>query len=196
LARIFPASSTYTLAWWISDSRLSTASRYVSTETGVNIDDLAGDQRTQARYDLIHVLNHLYLGVERVALYQLVDDNARESFGLWSTHEQPRMAAHAIHNLLATVGDARTGTPARFTYSVDDPAGTALHLSMRDPDGQHYIALWNTRPTAPRDVTIHLSVARAAAIVRPVDSATAKGRGAAASHTVSMGDDPIVVRIG
>jgi hypothetical protein len=45
-------------------------------------------------------------------------------------------------------------------------------------------------------VTLNLSEARTAAIHRPVTTPTGEVRGPSTSHVVSLGDDPVVVRIG
>ena len=196
--RMGPASSGDSVESWMSRSRFSDSGQFASTEIGTYdpVTALGGDQTLMARYQLIHTLNHLYKGVQRFAFYELQDWGAGgEDFGFWDANGGRRLAADAIRNLLALLGEARTGPTVGFTYTVSDPANRLLHLSARAPDGTQYIALWNQQPTAARNLTLHLSAARPVTIVRPMNSTTGGNRAASTAHAVSLGDDPLIAII-
>jgi hypothetical protein len=190
-----PATDTHTLAWWMAQTRLGDAG-YAATEIGRNLSSFNGDHTIHARVQLVHILNHLYKGVKRFALYQLADETGdTEGWGMYDSLLNKRKAADAIHNLLSVIGDAKTADPAGFSYTVSDPASTALSLSMADATGKTYIALWNRQSTATRNVTLNLSAARSIGIVRPVTGSTVESRASRTSHSISLGDDPVLVRV-
>jgi hypothetical protein len=123
--RMGPASSSDSVESWMSRSRFSDSGQFASTEIGTYdpVTALGGDQTLMARYQLIHTLNHLYKGVQRFAFYELQDWGAGgEDFGFWDANGGRRLAADAIRNLLALLGEARTGPTLGFTYTVSDPA--------------------------------------------------------------------------
>ena len=177
---------------WIS--RTSFGDRgYAATEMG-SYNPLTNGEAFMGSAQLVTALHHLYRGANRFAVYELQDwGSGGEDFGFWSFTGAKRLAADAMHNFLALLGEARTGPVGGFTYTVSDPANRVLHLSARAPDGTQYIALWNQQSTAARNVTLRLSVPRPVSVVRPTNSTSGEYRAPSTSHVVLLGDDPAVV---
>jgi hypothetical protein len=179
---------------WIARTRFGDLG-YASTEMGT-YNPLTNGEGFMAGAQLVTALDHLYRGAKRFAIYELQDWGAGgEDFGFWSFTGTKRRAADAMHNLLALLGEARTGPTVGFTYTASDPANRVLHLSARAPDGTQYIALWNHQSTAARIVSLRLSASRPVTIVRPVNSPTGENRAASTAHAVLLGDDPLIAII-
>lgn len=178
---------------WIANTQFAAPGRYVATEMGAytpyNNGELNG-----ATWQLVDVLHHLYRGTERMAVYELQDSGSDASpFGFWSSAGVKRQAADAMHNLMGLVGSTVTG-PLTTTVSVSDPAGTALSLTFTDGVNE-YVALWNRSSTATRNVTLTLGEARPATAFRPVTAATGTDLGTASSFSISLGNEPVVVKV-
>jgi PA14 domain/Fibronectin type III domain len=187
--------TTHSMGWWMQNERVSTSTRFVATETGTSItcpNGYACNQTEQARWNVVLTLNALYLGIERVALYQIADDAF--TWGAYTINGTKRLQADVFHNVAAVLGEARTGPLSGLNHSVSDPAGTALSLTLADGTSQ-YVVLWNRASTATRNVTLNLSEARTIGIIRPMTSTSAESRGSSRSHPVSLGDDPVIVEI-
>jgi hypothetical protein len=178
---------------WIRNTTFSNSGRFVSTEMGF-YNPVANGEALGARAQLAAVLNHLYRGAERLALYELQDwSPTGEDFGFWSNGGVQRQAATALHNLMGLLGEARTVAPSG--YSVSDPAGRALTLEAQTGTAR-YVALWNRQSTATRNVTLTLGRAQPVTVFRPVTGTTGETRASGVSHVVSLGDDPVVVKVG
>jgi hypothetical protein len=140
------------------------------------------------------MLYYLKNGWERAAMYQLYDEGPDPGgYGYWANDHTRRKAADATHNLMAYLG--QTVTEPNFGYTVSDPAGTVVHQSFIDRAGQHYIALWNGAQSGTRNVTVTLPAAHPVAVVDPIVSGQEDPRASSATHTLSIGNDPLIVRV-
>ena len=178
---------------WMATTQFSDSGRYAATEMGL-YEPVSNGEAFGARAQLVAGLHHLYRGAERFAFYELIDSGG-QMFGFWSSGGAQRQSATAMHNFLNLLGEAKTAPLDGLTFSVSDPSNMAISLSLRTASAQ-YVALWNRSSTATRDVTLNLSEARTAAIHRPVTTPDGEVRGPSTWHVVSLGDDPVVVRIG
>src|SRR5215216_5945326 len=171
---------------WISRSAMSDGNRWAATEMGT-YNPLTNGEAFMARAQLVAALHHLYRGVERFALYELIDWSSPdpEDFGFWDDNGIKRQAADAMHNLLGEIGSDVVAAPEGFRYTVSDPAGTVLHLSSRSATEQH-VALWNRQSTATRNVTVNLSEPRSATVFRPVSGSSHEVRASSSSHAISL----------
>jgi hypothetical protein len=184
------------LDWWLAHTRFSESGRYTVTETGAELESFGNDQHRHAQALLVDIFDHLYRGVGRVALYELFAAGSGKTFGVFDANSrEPLQAAKTIRRLLRLIGRAHVATPVGFTYTVSDPRSTAVSLAMRDPGGSQYIALWNKRSTAARNVTLRLSAPSAMRVFRPVTSASPTTAQRNAAHSISLGNDPVVVRM-
>jgi hypothetical protein len=177
---------------WVRNTTFSDSGRYAATEMGL-YNPVANGEAFGARAHIVAALHHLYRGAERMAFYELVDSGG-QTFGFWSAGGVQRQTATALHNFLGLLGEAKTAPLDGLTYSVSDPSGTALSLSFRTASAQ-YVALWNRSSTATRNVLLELSNPKTVTIHRPATSATGEARAAGTAHTVSLGDDPVVVTV-
>jgi hypothetical protein len=178
---------------WIENTTFSDSGRWAATEMGT-YEPVNSAGSNGPAWQLVAGLHHLYRGAERFAFYELIDSGG-QTFGFWSSGGAQRQSATAMHNFLNLLGEAKTAPLDGLTFSVSDPSNMAVSLSFRTASAQ-YVALWNRSSTATRDVSLNLSEARTAAIHRPVTTPDGEVRVPSTSHVVSLGDDPVVVRIG
>jgi hypothetical protein len=179
---------------WIRNTQFAAPGRRVSTEMGA-YEPYESGELNGATWQLVAVFHHLYRGAERMAIYELQDSGSDDSpFGFWSASGERRQAADAMHNLMGLIGDTVVGSLSPGV-SVSDPAGTALSLTFTN-GAEEYVAVWNRASTGTRTVTVNLGKSRAATVYRPVTSGEGAVRAAAASHQVSLGNEPVVMRLG
>jgi hypothetical protein len=185
-------------ARYFANMRTVNNDRWAATEMGPNsFESHSQNPTTHAAYVLITVLNHLYHGAERFAIYELIDnqpaDQAQgsEDFGIYDFNGAKRPAADALHRMMGLLGNTTTG-PLSTQVQLSDPAAAMLTFT----DGQaEYVALWNRSSVATRNVTLGLGAARAVTVHQPV-TGTVDSRPAAMSHSVPLGNHPVVIRVG
>jgi hypothetical protein len=190
------SQNTFQIGWY-KQFPFSDTNRWASTEAGRNLGCVNGDETLHAQIELAAVLLHLENGWDRMALYQLYDEGPqtcdRDScWGFWSNGHVKRKVADALHNFMGKVGDTVVAPLSGVTYTA---SGTSLEsLALRDGTSQ-WVALWNRGMVGTRNVTLTLSAALPVSVYDPVTGTTV-ARSAAASHTISLGNDPVVVRVG
>lgn len=178
---------------WIRNTQFAAPGSYAATEMGPYTPNNSGELNG-ATWTLVDVLHHLYRDTERMAIYELHDSGSDSSpFGLFTAAGAPRQSADALHRLMGLIG-ATEAAPLSTSTSVSDPAGTALQMTFTDGAAE-YVALWNRSSASTRDVTLTLGEDRAATAYRPVTSATGTDLGTASSFPISLGNEPVVVRI-
>jgi hypothetical protein len=184
--------STFQLGWY-KQFPIAGSGRWATTEAGRQLGCFP-DQTTHAQVQLVHMLYYLKNGWERAAMYQLYDEGPDPGgYGYWANDHTRRQAAEATHNLMAHLGE--TVTVGNFGYTVSDPAGLVQHTAFVDGAGRHYVALWNGAQTGARSVTLTLPEAHRVAVVDPIVSDQADLSASSSTHMLSMGNDPLIVRV-
>ncbi|SNB71548.1 Hemolysin-type calcium-binding repeat-containing protein [Arboricoccus pini] len=108
------------------------------------------DQKTQAIY-LVNVLfDSIRLGMDKVFIYQLLEDGGsdfRDHFGLYDSNGNAKQSATAIHNLTTVLDDhssnATSFTSGSLDYQLHDMPDTAYSTLLEKSDGTFELALWN-----------------------------------------------------
>jgi hypothetical protein len=192
------SQNTFQIGWY-KQFPFSDTGRLASTEAGRNLGCVNGDESLHAQIELVAVLLHLKNGWDRMALYQLYDEGTQEPcsrdacWGFWSNSHVKHKVADATHNFMGQLGDTVAAPLAGVTYTA---SGANLDsMSFRAATNQ-YVALWNSAyVSSPRNATLGLSTALPVSIYDPVTGQT-DGRAASASHTITLGNDPVIVRVG
>lgn len=189
------------------------------TESGFHTSDCSSycDQlngvtfRQQGTYGMTLWLQAFALGVQRTYGYEFVDqwDSIGDQEANWGMNDVACNADQssctfgpkkgwqiAAENWKALLGDTGTPTLTDLDYSVSDPAGTAKSYLFRKSDGSYWIALWNASNTGTRNVTVNAG-SGSYTVYNPEDStAPTVAEHSAGSQVVSLGNDPMLVKVG
>jgi hypothetical protein len=200
------------------DATLAASSRPVAiTEFGWTTNNPGGfgnvSETTQAAYTLEGILDAYQLGNPYYFYYALYDD-ASGAFGLFKTSNQPKVAAKAMHNFFALLGDTGTSassfTPTALSYSLSGmPASNGIsggkQLLLQKSDGSYWLALWNEQSlntasgadvsVTPVPVTLTLDSPASIEIYDPLVSTNALQTTSGANITVNLPAHPILVHI-
>lgn len=192
---------------------------YVYTEIGYYTMPGSGwggvDQKTQAIYLVNTLFDSIRLGMDKVFIYQLLEDGGsdfRDHFGLYDSNGNAKQAATAIHNLTTLLDDdgsnANSFTTGSLNYQLHDMPDTAHSTLLQKGDGTFELALWNEDTIWDNDalrevgigtheVTIDLDHSYSTIKVYDV----IKGTSAietfhnTSSITVDVGADPLLIEI-
>ena len=107
-------------------------------------------QAVQAKYDLTVLFDDWKAGIKTTYLYELLDDandpkntNNEDHYGLFNADGTPKLAATAIHDLMATLADTGTARTDNFGYQIAGAPGTANSLLLEKSTGAFDLAIWN-----------------------------------------------------
>jgi hypothetical protein len=153
-------------------------------------------------------------GVQRTFSYELVDErpetaltNIEQHFGLLRNDFSPKPAYTNLANLIAAVGDSAPARgPGALRYDVTGGDSTLRQLLLQRADGGFSLVLWRDvrvwdpvarQPiaVAPQSVTVRLGQAVASAGVIQ-GGATLRASSTPREVPVTLGADPVVVRLG
>jgi hypothetical protein len=159
-------------------------------------------------------LEYFRRGVQRTFSYELVDErpetpltNIEQHFGLLRNDFSPKPAYTNLKSLITAVGDsAPAGGPGALRYDVTGGDSTLRQLLLQRADGGFSLVLWRDvrvwdpvarQPiaVAPQTVTVRLGQAVASASVVQT-GATLSTSSAPREVPVTLGADPVVVRLG
>jgi hypothetical protein len=159
-------------------------------------------------------LEYFRRGVQRTFSYELVDErpetaltNIEQHFGLLRNDFSPKPAYTNLRNLIAAVGDsAPAGAAGALRYDVVGGDSTLRRLLLQRADGGFSLVLWRDvrvwdpvarQPIAvvPQSLTVRLGQAVASAGVVQ-GGATLSTSSAPREVPVTLGADPVVVRLG
>lgn len=147
-------------AYWVDPARVlgnepDIQGKFVYTETGYTTDvsDVNGvDATVQGKYTLDLLMDAAKDGSSSTYLYNLMDaykpgsPQGDDGYGLFDSDNNPKLAATAIHNLVAILADtgatASTFTPTALIYSVSGQPSTGNNLEISMSDGTIDIAVW------------------------------------------------------
>ena len=104
----------------------------------------------QAKYNLSLLFDDWKAGIHTTYLYELLDDisdhsntNSEYHFGLFNADGTPKLAATAIHNLMATLADNGPARAGIFGYQTSGAPTTANSLLLEKSTGVLELAVWN-----------------------------------------------------
>jgi hypothetical protein len=142
----------------------------VITETGYLTQGTGSvDQITEAREMLNALMDAYKDGVSQTYLYQLLDDStdtagsaAGDAYALFNADGTPKLAATAIHDLIAILADtganAQTFTPGSLDYSLTGLPSDGNSLLMEKSNGAFDISIWAEpdiwNPTTNTDISV------------------------------------------
>lgn len=191
---------------------IATEAGYYTMPSATGVDALV-----QAKYDLTLLFDDWQAGISTTYLFELMDEqadpgntNPEDHYGLFNANGTPKLAATAVHNLIALLNDpngaAATGT---LSFSLTGlPATTGHDLLMTKANGSFVLALWNDvplwNPTTANEISVAAvpvtltlgSVYRSVSIYDPL-----LGTSATATYTnvsqiaLQLPDHPILVEI-
>ncbi len=145
----------------------------ITTEAGYYTMPGAADgvsQQVQAKYLLDLIFEQAKAGVSLTYLYELADNfadpgntNSEDHYGLFNADWTPKLAAIALHNLMAITADPDTGgvRAGSLNYTLQGMASTMLSSLFEKSDGTFVIALWN-------DVRLSGPIVQSDIVVAPV----------------------------
>lgn len=197
----------------------------VSTETGVSTAylDSSGfgvDYATQAILHFCNMLDHMSNSNSlRIYFYELVDDspdsgnNIRENqYGMFDSAGNPKPAATMIKNFTSLLADngatAKTFSPGAIPYRVSNLPSSGGSYVFQNSSGVYFLAVWqepnvwnasshSAVSVTPVSVTVNFASQHTSlAVYDLISSATAINTSSnAASVTVSLGANPLIVKI-
>ena len=87
-------------------------------------------------------------GVPRTYVYELIDSNTTDLFGLFSSNGTAKPAYYALKGLLNLLSDpGSTFAPGKLTYCVTGADTQVKQILFQKRDGSFYIALWVEAPS-------------------------------------------------
>ena len=210
----------YYLSYAVSSVPTVTGKPVVVSETGYYTlrDGKSGvPQYVQGVWDLDILLQDAATGIVNTYLYQLEDGyddeptNPEDNYGLYTVNGTPKQAAVCIHNLTTILADD-SATAGRFTPGTLHYAVSGLnpdygfHTVFAKSNGTFDIALWSEpqfydavtgvqSPVTPSQVTLSLGGNYHIAVYDVVTGTTALQTASAASITVALGTDPLIVAV-
>jgi hypothetical protein len=135
-----------------SDAMMTTEAGYHTAINSNQSDTNVGiTEAVQAKYIARLLMEQYARGVERTYLYELLDQNADPAlsnkelnFGLFQEDGTPKLAAHAVHNLMTTLkDDGQSFKPGYLGYHWKGMPGTADDLLFQKSDGRFILVVWN-----------------------------------------------------
>jgi hypothetical protein len=132
--------------------------------------------------------------------YGLYDDSSG-AWGLFNSDGSPRPAATALHNLTTLLADtgstAKMFTPGSLNYNLSGTQSGDNSILMQKSNGQFWVGLWNesggthtvtlSLPATASEIDVYDPITGTAAVETIVN---------AASLSVSIGSDPLLIQIG
>lgn len=104
-------------------------------------------QDVQAKYELDALFDAQAAGAPAIYLYELMDGNPTDTYGLFNSDGTPKEAAIALHDLTTILQDtdpnAATFTTGSLNYSIDNLPFTGNSLLMEKSNGAFDIVVWN-----------------------------------------------------
>jgi hypothetical protein len=173
------------------------------TETGWYTAGSTGavSQRTQAKYVLRNYFDAFGYGVEKIFVYQLMD-NQSKLYGLTDPYANPKPAFYALKNLAALVRDAGGGTGS-LDYSLSGAPAGLKQMLLQKSDGSFLLVLWldvesyGSAGDIETVVPMTVKLARFAnfEVYQPTFSSTTQSQGMGTAITVPAADQVTIVRI-
>ena len=105
------------------------------------------NQDVQAKYELDALFDAQAAGAPAIYLYELMDGDPTDTYGMFNSDGTPKEAANALHNLTAILQDtgpnAATFATGSLNYSINNLPSTGNSLLMEKSDGAFDIVVWN-----------------------------------------------------
>jgi len=171
----------------------------VTTETGCTIDGPITEE--------LQALNlmHLYLaqfkrGWSHTSVYLLrdrTDEAGNQTFGFYTRNDQPRQAAHYLHNLTTILADpGRVESPGTLAYSLSEVPPTVHDLLLQHSDGAFQLVIWNERLAGTDAVQVKLDQPAQVTVWNPTRGTTSVAETSnVTSVPLTLGHHPLILRI-
>lgn len=194
----------------------------VITETGFTTVStrayMGVDEATQAKYTLMAVLDSFAAGVDKTYLYELFDSAADASgtdpelhFGLFRADGTPKLAAIALHNMMAILADdgGEAAAPGVFGFALGQAGCEVEAMTLGKGDGSTALVLWpdvrswngaanSSITTTGHSVTVYFNERYdSVSVYDPLTGETAIYRANGADRIVlNVVDHPLIIEVG
>lgn len=189
-----------------------------ATETGyhnaVNTTDghLPVSETADGKYMAQLYFAYQRAGVHRAHKYELVNqfsnpglDNIQGHFGFLRNNLTEKPSYVSVDNMMDILADSGPTTLNPLDYQLTTGTGTVRSYLLQKSDGSHWLAVWNDvkiwdttlGDLSPADVSVTLTLQQTRTIdtYRPYVSASVQDSVVASSKVLSVGADPVLVKI-
>ena len=170
-------------------------------------------EAVQAKYELDALFDSMKAGLSQVYLYELMNGDPTDPYGLFYSDGTPKEIAVGLHNLTAILKDtganAGSFTPGSLNVSFSNMPATGNSLVMEKSNGTFDIAVWNepdiwdvnnVREIAAPTSTVTVNLGAAFGSVKVYDPLTGTSAVQSLSNVgqlqLGLTDHPLIIEVG